>query len=107
MPQILAAGLSSSALSGLRRILTGASIDLLPDTKSASADLASTPADLLIIDHDFAPDTADLLARWRVDFPDLPVIYCLDPSVEGRVVRRLIRELGVEELLFHPLESDA
>jgi diguanylate cyclase (GGDEF)-like protein len=108
MAQILAAGLRPALVSTLSHELTGASVALATDANSMGEELARTPADLVILDHDFAaPDTVDLLARWRVDFPDLPVIYCLDPGAEGKLVRRLIRELGVEELLFHPLEGDS
>ena len=108
MATMLAAGLSPALVSALGREFTGASITLLPDAKTADEELARVPADLLILDHNFAaPGTVELLARWRLDFPDLPVIYCLDPDVEGRLVRRLIRELGVEELLFHPLDVDS
>jgi diguanylate cyclase (GGDEF)-like protein len=107
MAQILAAGLPPALVSALSQELTGASVALLADASSAGDELARASADLVILDHGFAaPDTVDLLARWRLDFPGLPVIYCLDPSVEGRLVRRLIRELGVEELLFHPLDGD-
>lgn len=107
MATILAAGLPSALVSALKQELTGVSLARLTDPNSAREELAQAPADLLILDHDFAaPHTVDLLAGWRLDFPDLPVIYCLDPGVEGRFVRRLIRELGVEELMFHPLEGD-
>lgn len=107
MSKIFAAGLDPALVSTLGRALAGVSVTLLDDPKSAGEELERAPADLLILDHDFAaPDTVDLLTRLRLELPELLVIYCLDPSVEGRVVRRLIRELGVEELLFHPLDSN-
>jgi DNA-binding NarL/FixJ family response regulator len=95
-------------VSALRHELTTASVTLLADASSAEELLARTPADLLILDHSFAaPGTVDLLARWRLDFPDLPVTNCLDPDADGKLVRRLIRELGVEELQFHPVDGDS
>ena len=67
-----------------------------------------TAAKLLVLDHSFAaPRTPELLAELRGEFPDISVIYCLHPDADGKLVRQLIRELGVEELLFHPVDGDS
>jgi diguanylate cyclase (GGDEF)-like protein len=66
------------------------------------------PSNLLVLDHGFAASCAnELLTRVRREFPEVSVIYCLPPEAEGRFVRKLIREMGVEELLFHPVDGDS
>jgi diguanylate cyclase (GGDEF)-like protein len=68
---------------------------------------AETPY-LLVLDHGFAaPRTPALLARLRRESPEIPVIYCLEADVDGKLVRELIRELCVDELLFHPVDGDS
>src|SRR5215472_15491174 len=107
---MLVAGLPESLVSDCARRLPAVSPALAADASALLVDLRhtkETQASLLVLDHSFiAPHTPELLAEVRREFPDIPAVYCLHPDADGKLVRRLIRELGVEELLFHPVDGD-
>jgi len=115
--RVLAAGLPAHLIADYSRRLPAVSIALAADSGALFDGLAQLGrldpagqigASLLVLDHGFAaPSTTNLLARLRREFPEVPVIYCLPPDAEGKLVRELIREMGVEELLFHPVDADS
>lgn len=102
MPEVLIAGPDSRLASELTRRLPGISIHPAPSPDAVFERLHS--ADLLILDHQFLGEPIDLLAEVRAISPDLPVIYCLDPAADARLVRRLVLDLRVKELVFHPVD---
>ncbi|HXJ96405.1 MAG TPA: response regulator [Terriglobia bacterium] len=108
---ILIAGLPESLASDCARRLPTVSPALAADPDALFECLrhaGEAQANLLVLDHSLAtPRTPELLAELRGEFPDISVIYCLHPDADGKLVRRLIRELGVEELLFHPVDGDS
>jgi diguanylate cyclase (GGDEF)-like protein len=119
---VLIAGLPTDLVSDCSRRLPAASFAAVADSEALfnyfekpgqlgpSGQIghpAETPY-LLVLDHGFAaPRTPDLLGRLRRESPEIPVIYCLDADADGKLVRELIRELCVDELLFHPVDGDA
>ncbi|HEY6291561.1 MAG TPA: response regulator [Terriglobia bacterium] len=106
MADILIASVVSRMASELSRRLAGVCART-PDSTDLAQELAESPADLTILDDGFAaPHTLDLLVELRQFFPNLPVIYCLDPDAGGKLVQRLLLELKVNELLFHPISCD-
>jgi diguanylate cyclase (GGDEF)-like protein len=106
VPEILMAGAPPELATVMARRLPEADIRLVA-AGSPVADLASCSDGLLILDQGFASSgTPALLTRLRRNAPKLPVIYCLDSSADAKHVRQLILELGVNELLFYPLEAD-
>lgn len=108
MAEILIAGLEPWLTSYLAQRLPGSRLVVLADPDRAIDGAAQPTAGLLIVDHRFAaPDTPQFLARLRQAAPAIPVIYCLDADAEGRLVRRLIIELKISEIIFHPVDGEA
>lgn len=104
---VLVAGLSADLISDCARRLPAVSLRPAADSDALFLYLGQVSVSLLVVDHTFAaPRTTEVLARLRREFPEVSVIYCLPPDAEGRLVRELIREMGVEELLFHPVDRD-
>lgn len=101
MPEVLIAGPDSQLASELTRKLPGISIHPAPSPDAVFERLHS--ADLLIIDDRFVSETVKFLAELCAASPDLPVIYCLDAAADARLVRRLVLDLDVKELVFHPV----
>ncbi|HEV2426219.1 MAG TPA: response regulator [Terriglobia bacterium] len=108
MAKILIAGLESWLKPALAQGLPGSSLVTLPGPDASIVEAAPESADLLILNHNFAaPATPEFLARLRQTLPEIPVIYCLDPDAQGKLVRRLIIELKVSEIIFHPVDAGA
>jgi len=106
MADVLIAGAAPGMASELRRRLPGVSASIL-DPIGPLREPSELSADLVILDDGTgAPQLLDFLVRLRQAFPELPVIYCLDPDAKGSLVRRLLLELKVNELLFRPVGSD-
>ena len=104
MPEALFASSDSGLVSELARRLTGIPIYPASSPQAVSGHLPS--ACLLIVDDRCFGGAIDLLPDWRTSSPDIPVIYCLDPAADARLVRRLVLELGVKELVFHPIDPE-
>jgi diguanylate cyclase (GGDEF)-like protein len=71
--------------------------------------LQSEPVSLLVLEHRLAaPAALDVLitVRSRVEWKDLPVIYCLNEGAGAELVKRLIREFDVQEVMLPPLDQD-
>jgi diguanylate cyclase (GGDEF)-like protein len=107
MPKIVVAGLDPWLRAHLDRRLSPKSIVKPADRDSAAEELVQDSCDLLILDHSFASDAPSLVEQFRQSLPDLPVIYCLDSDADGKLVRRLVLELKVNEILFHPVDPQA
>lgn len=108
MAEILIAGLESWLTSSLAQRMPGSSLVTLSGPDVSITGITLEPPALLILDHRFAaPDTPQFLAGLRQALPAIPVIYCLDPDAQGKLVRRLILELKVNEIIFHPVDADA
>jgi len=106
MAVIVAAGLDPRLTSQVSRRFPGNSI-INPDRNSPTGELVRDSCDLLILDHAFASEAPSLVAQFRQSLPGLPVIYCVDSDADGRLVRRLVLELKVDEILFHPVDGEA
>ena len=63
----------------------------------------------LVIDHDLpgipAPDVVSL-ARDELELGRLPVFYCLKANVGNDVAAGLAQQIGLGQLLFHPVNWD-
>jgi diguanylate cyclase (GGDEF)-like protein len=105
LPEIFMAGFAPGLVSRVARRLPDADVYSL-ESDAASDDQLFLTKDLLILDHGFTSDTPAYLARLRRNNPNLPVICCLDSSADARLVRRLVLDLGVSELLFNPVEAE-
>jgi diguanylate cyclase (GGDEF)-like protein len=102
--RVLLASLDLRLASDLTNRLSGISIQLAATPDAASHPLR--PIDLLILDDGFVADTVAFLSDLRLNLPDLAVIYCLDPAADAQLVRRLLLDLKVRELLFHPVDRE-
>jgi len=73
----------------------------------ALRDLAEGDWSLLLVSDTLTePEVSEVLARLRAmpDRKGLPVLACLDKDVDKLLLLRLINQLQVNQLLFHPLD---
>lgn len=64
---------------------------------------------LLIMDHSLnAPTAVELLRGTRRSpaLANVPVLYCMENTWSSTLLEQLVGELGVRQLLFHPLDRD-
>jgi diguanylate cyclase (GGDEF)-like protein len=104
VPEVLIAGPDLRLASQLALKLPGTPVHPAYAPSTVFEHLPS--ADLLVIDDGFVAQTVEFLAELREAEPHLVVIYCLGPGADARLVRRLLLDLGVSELLFHPVNPE-
>lgn len=109
MIPILAAGVSSELVSFLEQRLSGASVKLVRTGHEALEALAQSGWQLLVVDQHLSdPPAVEVLVAMR-ELPAsalLPVIYCLDEHAPSELQTKLVKELGVEQLCYHPLDRE-
>jgi len=109
MPQILTSGLPDSVANWLAHRLGGIPVKATHSGEETLTALVNNPWSLLIIDSRVtAPNATEVLRRARIDLGqvELPVIYCLEQDRTGDLLRQLVDRLGVDHLLFHPLDGE-
>jgi hypothetical protein len=102
VPEVLIAGPDLRMASQVALRLKG--IPVHPAYAPSTVFESLPSADLLVIDDHFVAETVEFLAELRAAAPHLVVIYCLEPEADAKLVRRLLLDLGVSELLFHPVD---
>ncbi|MFZ0964581.1 MAG: response regulator [Terriglobia bacterium] len=109
MTRILAVGVSPELVSFLEHRLEGVEVKAARHGQEALAALAQGGWQLLVIDHDVTdPPALALLAEMRKlpAWSNLPIIYCLEEGAPSELQTTLVREFGVEQLCFHPLDRE-
>ena len=109
MVQILLAGLDESLAAALTLRLGMASVRAVQTGQEALREVAAGDWSLLILNEDVgdAP-AADVLTRIRTELglTGLPVIGCLDRQPTSSLSARLVDELDVIQLVYHPLDLE-
>jgi diguanylate cyclase (GGDEF)-like protein len=119
-PRIVLAGLPAETALQFASLVDGAEVVILQSLAGSdqAGDLAAD-FNLLVINDGFnGGQAADWLATLRLRTANsaappgaLPsaapkLIYCLSPDAGGPLVRHLIVDLGVDEILFQPVEAE-
>ena len=109
MIPILAAGVSSELVSFLELRLRGVSVKLVRTGHEALEAFAQSGWELLVVDQHLSdPPAVEVLVAMR-ELPAsalLPVIYCLEEHAPSELQTKLVKELGVEQLCYHPLDLE-
>lgn len=109
MPRILIVGLPPDMATWLEHRLGGVPVDLVDDGNAARARLETDTWSLVVLDDRLAKPPALELLEWLRAQPGLdtlPVVYCLSPTADHLLPRRLVDVLGVGQLLFQPLDRE-
>lgn len=108
MPRILTIALPEPIADAVGRRLAGASARAVATAEEALAAFNQERWDLVIADGGEGMPLADMLARGRgsLGLGKTPVIVCLAGGADMALVARLVNELGVQQLLFHPLDVE-
>ncbi|MGH9469605.1 MAG: response regulator [Terriglobia bacterium] len=108
MSRIVMAGLDGEIADWLKDRLGEVPVDRVSTGHDALAELERGEASLLILDGGLvAPSAIEVLkaVRARMALSALPVIYCFASGGFAREeAKQLVRELGVREVLFHPID---
>ena len=109
MSRILMAGLPSELTSWLAHRLSGVAVQSTLDGQETLDELANGQCSLLIIDHGISgPPAADVveIARHQLGMLTLPVMYCLEPGTASAKPEEMAQQLGLVQLLTHPLDRE-
>lgn len=107
-PVILTAGLSPSLSLEMGRRLSGTVWVAVRKGAEVLERLDVGDVSLLVLDHDAGGASAlDLLVQVRATprLSRLPVLYCLSPGPAAALLRKLVEDLGVDEILFQPVDA--
>ncbi len=108
-PSVLMAGLPQDLASWLERRLEGVTIRATGTGKETLDHLAQGHWSLLVIDHTLSDSEAtEVLSQARngLGLSELPVVYYLDKKLGNDLSGRLVDQLGVKQLLFHPVDRE-
>lgn len=107
MPRILMAGFDSDHADWLACHLSNTQVNCVPRIREVLEKLEHLEPSLLLLRGSFSdPEALQTLKelRARAGRKNYPVIYCAEESAVGEAARRLVRDLGVREVLLHPLD---
>jgi DNA-binding response OmpR family regulator len=107
--EVLMAGFDEEIAASLERRLGNVGVRATPSVRATLQILASPGWSLLILNHRVGDDAAqDVLAEIRSEpgLEKLPVLCCLEQHPSSALATRLVDELGVVRLLFHPLDLE-
>ncbi|HLI34514.1 MAG TPA: response regulator, partial [Terriglobia bacterium] len=107
MLRILMGGFSNDLGDWLKRRLDDVCVELLSDGNELRGALARDEVSLLLLDHQWLGAKALSLLKEIRSHPwrrELPVLYYLSQGTDGSLTRKLVRELGVREVLLPPLD---
>ena len=99
---VLLVGLSAEAADWVADLLPQVRVSAAAETEAGVEALAADGADLVVVDGSL-PDAPALIAAQK---GVRPVLFCGHPPVDVALARRLVDELGVRQLLFHPLDRE-
>lgn len=105
--RILMGGFSEDLGDWLKRRLDDVCVDPLADGNELRGALARGEASLLLLDHQWLGGKAMTLLEEIRSHPwgrELTVFYYLSQRADGSLTRKLVRELGVREVLLPPLD---
>jgi CheY-like chemotaxis protein len=105
--RILLAGFSADIAEWLEQRFAGISV---PHARTGTEAMdALNEASLLVLDHRLKdPSALKVLRTIRRRHPSVatPVLFCLEKKYRKRLEGTLVDELGVNRLIFHPLDKD-
>jgi diguanylate cyclase (GGDEF)-like protein len=105
--RILMGGFSNELGDWLKHRLDDVCVELLSDGNELRGALARDEVSLLLLDHQWLDGKALSLLKEIRSHPwgrELPVLYYLSQGTDGSLTRKLVRELGVREVLLPPLD---
>jgi diguanylate cyclase (GGDEF)-like protein len=107
-PRILLAGFDAEIASWLQDRFEGVSV---PHARTGQelVDQLEGGASLLVLDHQLKRPNAMTvlrLIRQRSTNGEIPVLYCIDQKHRKHLAPTLVDVLGVNRLLFHPVDKD-
>lgn len=109
MTRIVTGGLPPDVVSSLRSQLHKLTVTAAETGAEVLEALGGQNVSLLILDHNVEnPSPADVLRQLRATsrLTRLPVVYCLDNDLEPELPGKLVREFGVAQVLFRPLDRE-
>lgn len=109
MTHILVGGLPTEVTTWLSERLGGVSVRVAGSGKEVLEELGRDDVSLLILDHAVSgPPAPEVLRQVRTALrrQKLPVVYSLSEGLESDLPQRLVAELGVSQVLFHPLDPE-
>jgi diguanylate cyclase (GGDEF)-like protein len=108
-PLVLVGGGHDDLAAWLGARLASATVRTAADGREVVAQMADGPPAVLVLDSALGePDLNDVLRRARGD-PALAgagVVCCLDRDVDADRLRTLVEELGVQRVLFNPVDRE-
>jgi diguanylate cyclase (GGDEF)-like protein len=107
MNRILLAGLPDEAAVALREALEDAEPIVAEDLDAAVLELQGGSFGVIVVDQRLPGGSGEELVRLlraRGSAEATPVVFCLDRGSEGGLARRMVDELNVDQLLYHPLD---
>jgi DNA-binding response OmpR family regulator len=106
--RVVVAGLPPETAEWLQRRLGPVEVCDADDAETALRELEENGS-LLIINHTLSGLPAfDVLSKMRSKsaLADIPVIYLLDRHLDNELARRMVEQLGVTELMLHPIDRE-
>ncbi|MBO9539760.1 response regulator [bacterium] len=110
MFRILTVGLPENLTTWLKTRLDDVLLTTTNSGDEALRILARGGYAMLIIDHhgiDHSPEGLLAQVRTELMLEALPVLYCLEQGLGTTLSGKLLGQLGVKQLLFHPLDREA
>ncbi|HVC32807.1 MAG TPA: response regulator [Chloroflexota bacterium] len=109
MARVLVAGLPDDVVSFLEKRLASSRVQLVVGVEDVLRHLVDGESSLLVVDHQFAASTTpNLISRIRsqVGLKHLPIVCTLDRDLADDLPRHLVRDLGVNQIMFHPVDRE-
>ncbi|HEV2177782.1 MAG TPA: response regulator [Terriglobia bacterium] len=106
-PVVLIAGAPGALPADLSQRLNGVSVRTASSGDAALSELKTGDVSLLVLDHSIsAPPAIEVLCQIRAtaELASLRVFYCLSQGPE--LLRKLVQDLGVDEILFQPVDPE-
>ncbi|MCA9794724.1 MAG: response regulator, partial [Candidatus Eremiobacteraeota bacterium] len=108
-PRVLVAGADESVRKALDVCFPELEMDRFETGRTAMNALLKTHYDLVVLDHRLKKPDGVKLLEYLANHPRLReahVIYCLGKHVDAALPRRLVTDLGVTSLIYHPVEPE-
>ncbi|HET7100844.1 MAG TPA: hypothetical protein VFJ52_06815, partial [Terriglobia bacterium] len=109
MLRIVTGGLPEDIGNYVQRRLESVCLRGAPNREGMLEELACGEISLLILDGGFLGESTTKLLEEIRNLPagrDVPVVYCLDENLDGVLVRTLVNDLHVREVMLAPLDPE-
>ncbi|MDX6648049.1 MAG: hypothetical protein QOK40_3776, partial [Miltoncostaeaceae bacterium] len=108
-PLVLVGGGHADLAAWLGGRLGGATVRAAANGREVLEQMADGPPALLVLDGALGgPGVEEVLRRARDDtaLATVGVVCCVEPDADRDRLRALVEDLGVQRLLFHPLDRE-